>query len=105
MALAVGVGAGVQLADREPLAVMEGLAPAVMEAVGEALTVELTDWLVEGEGAGVLLALPVGVGVGVGLGVPAGLALLLRELLALLLGEAPAVREAVGEALTVLLLE
>ena len=39
------------------------------------------------------------------MGVAAGLALLLREVLALLLGEAPTVREAVGEALTVLLLE
>jgi hypothetical protein len=59
----------------------------------------------EGVGTGVLLALSVGVGVEVGQEVAAGLALLLREVLALLLGEAPTVREAVGEALTVLLLE
>ena len=59
--LADGVAAALLLPDREMLAVFEGLAPAVSDGVGEALSVELALAVVDAVEAGVLE--PVGVGV------------------------------------------
>ncbi len=83
---------------------MEGEAPLVREAVGEALVVELIESDVEGEGASVPVPLEVGVPVDVPEGVRDAVALLERDTLPVLLAEAPGVSEAVGEAVTVLLL-
>ena len=97
----VGVGAGEALPLREVLPVFEGEAPAVKEAVGEALCVLLADNVEVGVTAAVPLAVPVEDAVGVGVGVGAPEALPLREVLPVLLALAPAVKDAVGEDETV----
>ena len=87
------------------LPVLEGEAPLVREAVGEALVVELIESDVEGEGASVPVPLEVGVPVDVPEGVRDAVALLERDTLPVLLADAPGLSEAVGEAVTVLLAE
>jgi hypothetical protein len=59
VAVELGVGGGVPELDRELLPVLEGEAPLVSEAVGEALVVELEESVEEGVGA----AVPVGAAV------------------------------------------
>ena len=93
------------LAVRDTLGEAEGLTPLVSDAVGAEDTVLLPDCVEEGVGAAVPLPLPVGVPVGVGVGVGAAVALPETELLPMFEGEAPLVREAVGEALSVVLLD
>ena len=99
--LADGVAAALMLPDKEMLAVFEGLAPAVSDAVGEALSVELAEMDEEGVGSAVPLLLPVGVPEEVAEGVEAGVALLVRDSLGVLDELAPAERDAVGVALSV----
>jgi len=104
-------GAGVQveegvdncmaLLEGEVLAVMLGLAPHVSEAVGEADCVELAESVEVGVAAAVPVPVPVAEGVGEGVGVDVGVALLESEVLAVMLGDTPELREAVGEADTV----
>ena len=84
---------------------VEGEAPTEREAVGEALTVLLEESVDEGVGAAVPVPETVGVGDRVALGVGCGVPLLDCELLPVMEGEAPTERDAVGEALTVLLAE
>ena len=87
------------------LPLLEGEAPAVREAVDEPETVLLLDRVLVGEREAVPVPVPEPVGVGVGEGVRDGVPVLESELLPLLEGEAPAVREAVGDPETVLLEE
>jgi hypothetical protein len=105
----VGVGEGVRdgvpVLESELLPLLEGEAPAVREAVDEPETVLLLDRVLVGEREAVPVPVPEPVGVGVGEGVRDGVPVLESELLPLLEGEAPAVREAVGDPETVLLEE
>ena len=95
------VAGGVPLLERELLPVFDALAPAVRLAVGDALTVELPLSVDDA----VTLDVPDGVGVGVPVGVNDGVAdaviLLEKELLPVFEALAPAVTDAVGDALTV----
>ncbi len=89
------VGRSVWAAEREVLAVLEGEAPFVSEAVGEDDTVEVAESVVLGE----RVAVPVTEGVG------EGVLALEREVLPVLEGAAPRASEAVGEGDTVELAE
>ncbi len=101
----LGVGGGVLLLESELLPLLEGVAPLVSEAVGEAEAVELGEVVVEGVKDPVPVHVLVGVPVGEGVSVVGGVAALDKEVLAVLLAEAPAEREAVDEADTVVLQE
>ena len=68
---------------------LEGEAPLVREAVGEALVVELAERVVEGVGAAVPVPLEVGVPLDVPEGVRDAVALQERDTLPVLLAEAP----------------
>ena len=93
----VGVGGGVPLLDSDVLAVFEGEAPAVREAVGVADSVELKDTVVLGEAGGVPVPVDVGLPEGVPVGVGGGVRLLDSEVLPVLEAEAPEESEGVGD--------
>jgi hypothetical protein len=105
----VGVCGAVALLDREVLALLEGEAPAVRDAVGvaEMVVLALTVLLVVSEA--VPVPVPVGEPEGVGVGVRAAVALPEKEVLLVAEALAPSERDAVGlvlgeeGALTVLL--
>ena len=103
--VALRVGGGVPLLDSELLPVWDGEAPLVREGVGEALTVELAESVEEGVEAAVPVPLVEGVPVEVPEGVWDAVALLEKDVLGVLLAEAPGLSEAVGEADTVELAE
>ncbi len=92
---------GVALLDSDALPVLDGDAPAVSDAVGEALSVELAEMEEEGVGAAVPLLLPVGVPEEVAEGVEAGVTLLVSDTLGDVEELAPLVSDAVGEEDTV----
>ena len=97
----VGVAGGVALPDRLMLPVLDWDAPAVNEAVGEELVVELAESVEEDVGAAVPVPLVEVVPVDVPEGVRDAVALLERDTLPVLLAEAPGLSEAVGEAVKV----
>lgn len=107
LGVAVGVCEGVLVGEAlsrgDLLGVMEGVAPKESVAVGVAVTVELELRVLVGVGEGVSLPVFEEVGLGVGEGVEEGVGLLERELLGVLEGEAPTVRDAVRVTDSVLL--
>ena len=96
---------GVALLDKDVLPVFDGDAPAVSDAVGEALSVELAEMVEEGVGPAVPLLLPVGVPEEVAEGVDAGVMLPERDTLGEVEELAPLDSDAVGEEDSVLLSE
>ena len=96
--VAVGVGAGVTLLEKETLAVLLGEAPTDKLAVGEEDRVELAESVVDGLSDAVAVPLEVGVGVRVAEGVLVAVAELDKVTLAVLEGLAPGLRLLVGEA-------
>jgi len=98
-----GVGGGVPELDCEILPVLEGEAPLVSDAVGEADTVELAERVLLGVGAAVPVPEGVGVPEVVPVGVAGGVAVLEKDMLGVLVADAPADKEAVDEAENALL--
>jgi hypothetical protein len=98
-----GVGVPESLAEPELLAVLEGDAPRVALGVGEKDTVGDAERVVEGVHEAVLVAEAVGEGVPVPVGVGAAVALPESDTEGVPEADAPALREAVGDTLTVLL--
>ena len=103
VAVPLGVWLGETLLLLEMLELLLAEAPAVREGVALADTVELALRVLEGVLAPVLLPVCVPLPVAVLLGLWLGVALLDSEMLPLLLADAPVVRDAVGDADTVLL--
>jgi hypothetical protein len=101
----VVVGGAVALPDCVPVLVAEGDAPRVNEAVGDTLVVVEALTVDEGVADAVSVPDPVVVPVALLVGVCEGVADPLREVEPVLLADAPVEREAVGEALSVLLAE
>ena len=101
--VAVGVGGGEAELDHDVLPVLLAEAPRVTEAVGDCVSVLLPVSVEEGVLSAVPVPETVGVPVAVAVTVGGGEEEPLSEVLAVLLAEAPSVREAVGDADTVLL--
>ena len=101
VAEAVGLAVRLPLKDADPL--LEADAPAEREGVGAALTVPLPLAVDDGVGAGVPEPVPEADGVGVPVPMRLAVALPPSEFVPVLEGDTPAVNEAVGEALAVVL--
>ena len=95
----VAVGVAVSLLEKERIPVLLAEGPSANDAVGENDTVELAESVVLGVKEAVPVAEGMGEPVEVGVGELGGVALVDRELLPVLLPEAPSANEAVGEAL------
>jgi hypothetical protein len=99
----VGESVGVTLLEKEVLEELEGDTPVVKEAVGDKDSVEDALIVEDGVSDGVLVDVPVEEPVGVDEGVTLLVVLLERDLLPVFDGDTPFVRDAVGDADTVLL--